>query len=87
MSQTPIQRFREVFNNDKLLKQEIHDYLSQSHCDTQLAVYKHRWFKYVRDKKQPHYDTIKFHFLYNCVNNDQELNRLRDIIKLLKSKQ
>lgn len=84
---SPIQKFREVFNDDKLLKKEIHDFLSQDHCDAQLAVYKHRWFKYVRERKHPHYDTIKYRFLYNCVNCDQELQRLREINKMLKNKQ
>ena len=81
MDRTPIQKWRECENDNKLLSKEIHDYLAQSHEGVQLAVYEHRWRRYVKEKKQPHYDTIKYRFLYNVVTDDKEIDRLKSVIK------
>ena len=86
MDKTPIQKWRIVEKDDKLLSKEIHDYLKHQHGGTQLAVYEHRWRKYIAEKKQPHYDTIKYRFLYETMIDDPERKRLQQIVKM-KNKQ
>ena len=86
MERTPIQKWRELEKDDKLLKKEIHDYLKHQHGGTQLAVYEHRWRKYIKEKKQPHYDTIKYRYLYETMIEDPERKRLQQLVKM-KNKQ
>ena len=86
MDRTPIQKWREIEKDDKLLSKEIHDYLKHQHEGTQLAVYEHRWRRYIKEKKQPHYDTIKYRFMYETVSENKELERLQQIVKI-KNKQ
>lgn len=81
MERTPIQKWRELEQDDKLLSKEIHNYLKHYHGGTQLAVYEHRWRKYIKEKKQPHYDTIKYHFLYETMIECPERKRLQNVIK------
>lgn len=85
MEKTPIQKWREIENDNKLLSKEIHDYLKHQHGGTQLAVYEHRWRRYIKEKKQPHYDTIKYRYLYEVMINCPERKRLKQCVKVKQS--
>jgi hypothetical protein len=85
-ARTPIQKWRELEKDNKLLSKEITGYLALYHEGVQLNVYAHRWRKYIEQKKQPHYDTIKYHYLYHEFLDDPERKRQKQV-KAIKDKQ
>lgn len=66
-------KWEQTVNDNKLINKEIHDYLSMTHQGVQLGVYCHRWRGYIKEKKQPHYDTLKYRFLLREVERDNKL--------------
>lgn len=82
----PILQWKDLEKDNKLLSKEIHSYLALFHEGVQLNVYAHRWRKYIKEKKQPHYDVIKYRFLYHAFLDDPERKRLKQV-KAMKDKQ
>ena len=55
-------------------EQAIHDYLSETYEGKKLNTYKTRWKGYIEERKQPHYDALKYWWMYQ--NKDL---RIKDI--------
>ena len=68
LDMTPEDAWDHLFKEgNRLLDIQIENYLKSNHDDHKNGwyVYLGRWKKYTREKKQPYYDVVRLHYLYN----------------------
>ena len=57
----------------------IHEYLSDTYEGKKLYTYKTRWKTYIAERKQPHYDALKYWWMWE--HKDMRVKELKKLGK------